>query len=171
MKRLQSDLSQLLLSACHGTLSSLPPLQWTTDPALVVVLAAKGYPGAYESGTPIHGLAAAAATDPRVTVFHAGTKLVPGEGAAGAAAAGGAAEGRTPGALGESERGVSEGREGQVVAAGGRVLGVTALGGSVGEAQAVAYRAVDKVEWKEGFCRRDIGWRAVERERQHNQAK
>ncbi|CAI5469761.1 unnamed protein product [Closterium sp. Yama58-4] len=171
MKRLQSDLSQLLLSACHGTLSSFPPLQWTTDAALVVVLAAKGYPGAYESGTPIHGLAAAAATDPRVTVFHAGTKLVPGEGAAGAAAAGGAAEGRTSGALGEVERGVSEGREGQVVAAGGRVLGVTALGGSVGEAQAVAYRAVDKVEWKEGFCRRDIGWRAVERERQHKQAK
>ncbi|GJP76647.1 hypothetical protein CLOP_g7061 [Closterium sp. NIES-67] len=169
MKRLESDLSQLLLSACRGTLSAHPPLQWTTDAALVVVLAAKGYPGAYESGTPIHGLAAAAATDPRVTIFHAGTKLKAAEaagGAATAAAAGGAAEERTPGALGEAEKAVKEGREGQIVAAGGRVLGVTALGGSVGEAQAVAYRAVDKVEWKEGFCRRDIGWRAVERERQ-----
>ena len=52
-----------------------------------------------------------------------------------------------------------------LVANGGRVLNVTALGGSVAEAQARAYAAVDKVDWPEGFCRRDIGWRAVERER------
>jgi phosphoribosylamine--glycine ligase len=54
---------------------------------------------------------------------------------------------------------------GDLVANGGRVLNVTAMGKSVGEAQAAAYRAVDKVDWPQGFCRRDIGWRAVERER------
>jgi phosphoribosylamine--glycine ligase len=50
---------------------------------------------------------------------------------------------------------------GQVVATGGRVLGVTATGATVGAAQRSAYRAVDAVEWPGGFCRRDIGWRAV----------
>ncbi|MBL8672954.1 MAG: phosphoribosylamine--glycine ligase, partial [Alphaproteobacteria bacterium] len=52
---------------------------------------------------------------------------------------------------------------GQVVANGGRVLGVTALGRTVAEAQARAYKAVDAIDWPEGFCRRDIGWRAVGR--------
>lgn len=52
----------------------------------------------------------------------------------------------------------------EVVANGGRVLNVTATGKSVTEAQANAYAAVDRIDWPEGFCRRDIGWRAVERE-------
>ena len=56
-------------------------------------------------------------------------------------------------------------KDDKIVADGGRVLVVTALGSSVGEAQARAYLAVDKIEWPEGFCRRDIGWRAVARER------
>ena len=56
------------------------------------------------------------------------------------------------------------GEGGEVLAAGGRVLAVAAKGGSVGEAQRRAYEAVDAVDWPEGFCRRDIGWRAVERE-------
>ncbi|WP_292899761.1 phosphoribosylamine--glycine ligase [Nitratireductor sp.] len=55
-------------------------------------------------------------------------------------------------------------KDGALVANGGRVLNVTALGGSVKEAQEKAYRAVDLIDWPEGFCRRDIGWRAVERE-------
>ncbi len=54
---------------------------------------------------------------------------------------------------------------GRILANGGRVLGVTALGGTVAEAQAKAYEAVDRIDWPEGFCRRDIGWRAVARER------
>ena len=54
--------------------------------------------------------------------------------------------------------------EGRLVAAGGRVLNVTASGASVGEAQARAYAAVDRIDWPRGFCRRDIGWRAIERE-------
>ena len=53
---------------------------------------------------------------------------------------------------------------GKLVASGGRVLNVTALGESVTAAQAVAYRAVDAIDFPDGFCRRDIGWREVERE-------
>ncbi len=55
-------------------------------------------------------------------------------------------------------------RDGELIAKGGRVLNVTALGRTVAEAQAKAYAAVDRIDWPEGFCRRDIGWRAVERE-------
>jgi phosphoribosylamine--glycine ligase len=56
--------------------------------------------------------------------------------------------------------------EGEIVASGGRVLGVTAVGKTVSEAQRKAYEAVDVIDWPEGFCRRDIGWRAVEREQE-----
>jgi phosphoribosylamine---glycine ligase len=55
-------------------------------------------------------------------------------------------------------------KNGQLVANGGRVLNVTASGNSVGEAQGVAYAAVDAITFPTGFCRRDIGWREVERE-------
>jgi phosphoribosylamine--glycine ligase len=54
---------------------------------------------------------------------------------------------------------------GALTAAGGRVLNLCAVGRTVAEAQARAYRAVDAIQWPEGFCRRDIGWRALERER------
>ena len=50
---------------------------------------------------------------------------------------------------------------GKLVAAGGRVLAVTATGESVAEAQAAAYKAVDAIDFPTGFCRRDIGWRAI----------
>jgi phosphoribosylamine--glycine ligase len=53
--------------------------------------------------------------------------------------------------------------EGRLVAAGGRVLDVTALGATVAEAQARAYEAVSRIDWPGGFFRRDIGWRAVGR--------
>jgi phosphoribosylamine--glycine ligase len=53
---------------------------------------------------------------------------------------------------------------GQLVAAGGRVLNVTATGASVTEAQSAAYAAVDCIDFADGFCRRDIGWREVKRE-------
>jgi len=53
---------------------------------------------------------------------------------------------------------------GRLVASGGRVLNVTAKGSTVAEAQRNAYRAVDALEFPSGFCRRDIGWREVERE-------
>jgi phosphoribosylamine--glycine ligase len=53
----------------------------------------------------------------------------------------------------------------RLLAAGGRVLNVTALGSSVREAQERAYAGVDKIVWPEGFCRRDIGWREIARTR------
>ena len=52
-------------------------------------------------------------------------------------------------------------RDDKLVANGGRVLNVTALGGTVKDAQQRAYTAVDRIDWRQGFCRRDIGWRAV----------
>jgi phosphoribosylamine---glycine ligase len=72
MLRLKSDLLPALLATCDGVLDSFD-LRWHEDAALCVVMAAKGYPGAYVKGSEIKGLAAAAA-DPHVQIFHAGTK-------------------------------------------------------------------------------------------------
>jgi phosphoribosylamine--glycine ligase len=127
MARLKSDLLPALIATSDGVLESFD-LRWHDEAALVVVLAAKGYPGAYRKGTVIRGVEAAE-EDERVVVFHAGTKA---------------------------------GDDGALVADGGRVLGVTALGATVAEAQRRAYAAVDRIDWPEGFCRRDIGWRALE---------
>ncbi len=55
-------------------------------------------------------------------------------------------------------------KDGQLVATGGRVLNVTATGRTVTDAKTRAYEQVDAIRWENGFCRRDIGWRAVERE-------
>ncbi len=59
--------------------------------------------------------------------------------------------------------GTKRAEDGRVLSVGGRVLGVTALAPTVAEAQAAAYKAVDALDWPDGFCRRDIGWRAVGR--------
>lgn len=56
-------------------------------------------------------------------------------------------------------------QDGQLIANGGRVLNVTALGRNVSEAKLNAYTAIDAIDFPTGFCRRDIGWREVERER------
>jgi phosphoribosylamine--glycine ligase len=125
MPRLKSDLLTALLAAREGKLT---PLEWRDEVALTVVMASKGYPGAYEKGHVITGLEEAARL-PGVIVFHAGT----------------------------------EKRGDAVVAVGGRVLNVTALGKTVAEAQARAYAAVDLIRWEGAFCRRDIGWRALNR--------
>jgi phosphoribosylamine--glycine ligase len=125
MLRLKSDLLPALLAVTEGKLSGFT-LDWHDDAALCVVMAAKGYPGAYAKGSEIKGLGAASA-DPNVEIFHAGTK-----------------------------------RDGaRILADGGRVLGVSARGRDIREAQARAYAAVDKIDWPGGFCRRDIGFRAV----------
>jgi phosphoribosylamine--glycine ligase len=128
MMRLDSDLLPVLKAAADGRLGDVGPLSWKDRAAMVVVMAANGYPGAYEKGTVIGGLADAGAVE-GVTVFHAGTAL----------------------------------QDGKIVATGGRVLGVTAIGRDVKEAQTRAYEAVDKLDWPQGFCRRDIGWRAIGR--------
>ncbi len=57
--------------------------------------------------------------------------------------------------------------DGRILSTGGRVLNVTATGRTTAEAQARAYRAVARIDWPEGFCRRDIGYRAIEREKQN----
>jgi phosphoribosylamine--glycine ligase len=58
--------------------------------------------------------------------------------------------------------GTARGPEGPILAAGGRVLNVTALGRDLQEARDRAYAAVAAIDWPEGFCRKDIGWRALE---------
>jgi phosphoribosylamine---glycine ligase len=126
MVRLKFDLATALLAARDGMLGNLD-LRWRDDTALTVVMAAKGYPGAYEKGSEIRGLDAAAKIE-GVQIFHAAT----------------------------------ERRDGRLFATGGRVLNVTALGHDVAEARSRAYRAIDLIDWPEGFCRRDIGWRALE---------
>ncbi len=126
MTRLKSDLLPALVATTDGMLGAFD-LRWHDEAALVVVMAAKGYPGSYDKGSEIRGLPDEE-QDEQVVVFHAGTKA--GDGAA-------------------------------LLANGGRVLGVTARGATVAEAQARAYAAVDRIDWPEGFCRRDIGWRAV----------
>jgi phosphoribosylamine--glycine ligase len=130
MLRLKSDLVPALLAARDNQLKSFD-LRWSNEAALTVVMAAQGYPGAYEKGSEIQGLAEAAALE-GVTIFHAGTK---------------------------------NGSNGKILADGGRVLDICATGKNVSEAQARAYAAIDKIRWPQGFCRRDIGWRAIERER------
>lgn len=52
-------------------------------------------------------------------------------------------------------------QDGQILSNGGRVLNATARGATLAEAQARAYALVDAIDWPEGFCRRDIGWRAL----------
>ncbi|WCL53677.1 phosphoribosylamine--glycine ligase [Gimibacter soli] len=129
MTRMKSDIVPLLMAVATGDLSNAA-VEWSDDPALTIVMAAKGYPGAYQKGSEIKGISEAEGKT-GAHVFHAGTK----------------AEG------------------GHVLATGGRVLNVTATGKTVSEAQAKAYAAADIIDWPEGFCRRDIGWRAVARER------
>lgn len=125
LPRLEDDLLDLMLKAVDGALDGVEP-RFRDETALTVVLAAKGYPGAYEKGSEIRGVEAAGARE-GVTVFHAGTK-----------------------------------RDGDsLLANGGRVLAVTALGADAAEAQVNAYAAVHLIDWPEGFCRRDIGWRAA----------
>src|SRR6516164_8671733 len=125
MMRLMSDLLPALIAARDGVLKSVD-LRWHAEHALCVVMAARGYPEQPERGSEIRGLAEAAA-DPKVKIFHAGTRR----------------------------------DHGRLLADGGRVLGVTALSQDLVAARALAYTAVDRVDWPQGFCRRDIGVRAI----------
>ena len=125
MMRLMSDLLPALVAAHDGVLRSFD-LRWHAEHALCVVMAAKGYPEEPQRGSEIRGLGAAAG-DPKVKIFHAGTRRA-------------------------GER---------LLADGGRVLGVTALGEHLAGARDRAYAAVGRVDWPGGFCRRDIGRRAL----------
>jgi len=74
LMRLKSDLLELLLATVDGQLHNLKPLEWDPRPAVCVVMASEGYPGSYEKGRPIRGLADADALED-VKVFHAGTTM------------------------------------------------------------------------------------------------
>ncbi len=129
LARHRGDLLPLLEACADGSLRGAAA-DFSSDAALAVVMAARGYPGEPLRGSRIGGIADAERV-PGVVVLQAGTRREGGE----------------------------------IVSDGGRVLTITALGASVGEARDRAYSAVDRIAWPEGFCRRDIGWRAIERER------
>src|SRR5215469_3957269 len=129
MLRMMSDIVPAFLAACDGELKHFD-LRWYAEPALTVVMAAKGYPGEVKKGTRIDGLDAAAKLD-GVEIFHAGTIE----------------------------------KDGAILANGGRVLNICAMGKTIAEAQARAYQAIDRINWPDGFCRRDIAWQAVEAEK------
>jgi phosphoribosylamine--glycine ligase len=124
LPRLDSDLVELLEAAVEpGGLAGFDPV-WSTDWAVTVVLASRGYPASSSTGDVIHGL-----DDVDAEVFHAGT----------------------------AERG------GEVVTAGGRVLNVTALGATPGDARERAYAAAERITFDGKQMRTDIAARAVER--------
>ncbi len=125
MMRLGAQVLDALLACAEGRLGDVR-INWADDHALTVVMAAKGYPGAYAKGSFIEGLGT---DDPMVRVFHAGTQ-----------------------------------RDGDhILANGGRVLNVTARGATLAEARDRAYERVSRIDWPEGFCRSDIGWRALDK--------
>jgi phosphoribosylamine---glycine ligase len=125
MTRFSGDLVTLMLAVATGRLADAAPPTFSSDVALTVIMAAKGYPNMPQKGGAISLLGVSGAK-----VFHAGTAL----------------------------------QGGTLVAHSGRVLSVTGTGKNVTEAQRVAYAAVDAIDFPSGFCRRDIGWREVERE-------
>ncbi len=125
MMCIKSDLAELIEAALEGKLDQ-KSVEEDPRAAVCVVMASKGYPGKYEKGKPIKGLAQVARMKD-VKVFHAGT----------------ARKGR------------------QFVTAGGRVLGVTALGKDIPEAIKRAYAAVKKISWEGVHYRTDIGAKAL----------
>ena len=127
MMRIDSDLLPYLIASADGSLADMPPLDWSPDPAITVVMAAAGYPGSYSKGDVIGGVDDANRME-GVQVFEAGT-------------------GRNS--------------TGERIAAGGRVLNVTATGETLHYAVERAYAAIDGIDWPGGFCRRDIAWRAL----------
>ncbi len=131
MLRLQSDVIPYLLAAARGGLADLPAPVWRDEAVICVVLAAKGYPQAPQAGSVI-GL-----PDGGLADVNWGEGVV------------------------IFHAGTARREDGALVAAGGRVLNVCARGRDLGEARARAYDAIDRIDWPEGFHRRDIGWRAL----------
>ena len=136
MMRLKSDLVTLCLAALDGTLDQ-QTATWDARAALGVVIAADGYPNAYDQGQIVKGLDSAYdesvdhgldhGIDAGVKIFHAGTKS----------------------------------EHGQVITAGGRVLCATALGNEIEDAQRRAYALAKSVHWEGCWYRDDIGHRAI----------
>lgn len=129
LPRVEGDFAELLLAVASGRLAETDPPKLSSDFAVTVIVAARGYPGTPIGGGSIRAIEAAEQVE-GVTVFHAGTAV----------------------------------GEGGLVAKGGRVLAVTAIADTFANARARAYRAVDQIEFADGFHRRDIGWRELQRE-------
>jgi phosphoribosylamine--glycine ligase len=127
LMRLKSDLPEILLAVCDGKLDEIT-LEWDPRPAVCVVMASGGYPGAYEKGRKITGLDEAERLED-IVVFHAGTIE----------------------------------KDGDIFTAGGRVLGVTALGEEIARAKARAYQAVGRIRFEGAYCRRDIADKAIKK--------
>jgi phosphoribosylamine---glycine ligase len=138
MHRMASDFAPLLMAAAERRLSGAR-IEWRSGPSVCVVLASGGYPGSYETGKPIAGIAEAEALG--ATVFQAGTRLGAGQG---------------PGA------GAGTGQD-ELETAGGRVLGVTAGGADLAAAIDRAYRAVAAIHFPGMHYRRDIGQKGLRR--------
>lgn len=133
--RLETDLVDICEAMLDERLDAIK-IEWRRGNSATIVLAAQGYPQAPRKGDVISGLGKAAIL-PGVTIFHAGTAL--------------AAEGNAAAAEGTLQSSY------EFVTAGGRVLGVTAVGDSLAEALDRAYAAVEKISWKGMQYRRDIG--------------
>jgi phosphoribosylamine--glycine ligase len=119
--RLSSDLAEVMLAVADDRLADIE-IDWDYDLRTVcVVMASGGYPGAYEKGKPITGLAD---VPEDILVFHAGTKLA---------------------------------ENGELLTAGGRVLGVVGRGATHEEAIAKAYEGVSHITFEEEYHRSDIG--------------
>ena len=127
MPRIEGDFAEVLNAVSTGRLDQIEP-QTSSNHAMTVIVAARGYPGTPASGGLIREIEAAEQV-PGVTVFHAGTASA----------------------------------DGRLVAKGGRVLAVTATADTFANARARAYRAVDQIDFADGFHRRDIGWRELRR--------
>ena len=128
LMRLQSDLVELCLAACDGTLAQRTA-SWDPRASLGVVLAARGYPDAYDKGGLIANLPPATADG---KVFHAGTRID---------------------------------ANGDIRADGGRVLCAVGLGADLAEARERAYAMADSIAWDAAYYRRDIGFKALRRDR------
>ncbi|MFD9323248.1 phosphoribosylamine--glycine ligase [Streptomyces sp. NPDC060053] len=131
LARLKTPLAGVLMAAATGDLADLPPLRWSDDAAVTVVIASHNYPDTPRTGDPISGLAEVAAEDaPHAYVLHAGTKY---DGA----------------------------DRDTVVSAGGRVLSVTATGSDLTEARERAYKAVERIGLDGSQYRTDIAAKAA----------
>jgi len=134
LPRLKSDLVDIIEATIDGKLNEIS-IEWNPKACVCVVLASGGYPGEYEKGKEIQGLAKAAMMH-EVFLFHAGTKRY---------------------RVGDQRL--------NVITSGGRVLGVSALGEDIKAAIDRAYQAVERVSFNGMYYRKDIGAKALRREK------
>jgi phosphoribosylamine---glycine ligase len=157
LDRLASPLAPLLHAAATGGLAGLPVPQWRPGAAVVVVIAAEGYPEAPVKGDKI-------ILTERAVAGGAGIGMGPAEagGAGTAHAAAGSADARQAELATDAyvlHAGTAWGAGGELVSAGGRVLNVVGSGEDVASARAAAYELAGTVEMRGGWYRRDIAAR------------